>query len=906
MDCNEEEQMQRRRQEALLKRPWVADASNEAGPSKRTCEIREMHEENVNNNAHADSFREFIDSVCRDAISSHRHSRVLLRSDPNNVAQRSTSLEEIPNQRVLNHGVRMDRNHHVSHRDNAQNNVSNFSVRSNDIAINAHRAFRSQIDNLSVVQMCHVCNECYVGIKVFQTQDGPKCARCKSESGAHRFSVWNNMDPKEQPHVLAVLTQVEEMLIARISLILQVSHAPGGQYKYSGHTISFPQYIQSVTSLLSPRVENLDVLIVHRRGDGGRNYDCFVKRNAVRLLPERATDISDRLSTVVLEINDPVRPLDENVNISRDQHIDSIHHPTSFASRRPNTLHEMEQIRVWLETSEDETSDLVEWPDLGASPINEYNIEGLFDMAFPTLFPTGEGEWLQPRSMKIRLHEYAEHLMKYRDHRFAKHPRFRYFIMSMIMRHRSQATGAVFVKKNAEESLPATIHELRTQLETLPDARLAEKVMKFATTLRDMQWPDLHQLMPGTAPRDPVAARKWHCNNVIQHPHILAKYMHLRYTIFREEVLTKFHGATEFWSRYEWQHRGSPHIHRFLWLRDAPDMDGLDWEDAAQVQHAKSFFDRIVHAWNPRDVHQRNIQLQRNALDDPCLLRTNQIFKTDVQRDYENLVNHVEHHTLCSEGYCLRKKGSVMKPVTSTYVVLKYIAKYAAKSEKVYESYRDMLLQISCIEDPEEPAARAYKRFLSETIVEQDIGAQETCHMLLSLPLIECSRAFVVLNVGRKVFQKIQRHHGFIVPDNSFIHAYMDRPPQMEHLPLIEVARSWTYSERRKNEPWKPREKAAVVRVWPHFHAAPSDDSEQFEEFCWSELVLYKPFRTFDVDIGIVKEVIIERWRSFRYHAWHIKRAEEEETLVDDDDEETEFHRSETNRDQDEWEIISV
>eukprot|EP01018_Ginkgo_biloba_P035772 Gb_33711 [translate_table: standard] len=862
MDCNQEEQMQRRRQEALLKRPWVADASNEAGPSKRTCEIREMHEENVNNNTHTDSFGEFIDSVRRDAISLHRHPRVLLRSDPNNVVQRSTSVEAIPNQPVLNHGLRMDINHHESHRDNAQNNASNFSVRSDDIAINAHRAFRSRIDNLSIVQMCHVCNECYVGIKVFQTQDGPKCARCKSERGAHRFSMWNNMDPKEQPHVLAVLTQVEEMLISRISPILQVSHAPGGQ-----------------------------------RGDGGKNYDCFVKQSRVmnalsfkvrfdkyyagvvidedevRFLPERATDISDQLSTVVLEINDPVRPLDENVNISRDQHIDSIHHPTSFASRRPNTLREMEQIWVWLETSEDEPSDLVEWPDLGASPINEYNTEGLFDMAFPTLFPTGEGKWLQPRSMKIRLHEYAEHLMKYRDHRFATHPRFRYFIMNMIMRHRSQATGAVFVKKNAEESLPLIIHELRTQLETLLDARLAKKVMKFATTLRgtcaywskclrelsdmihqigcptifftlsaaDIQWPDLHQLMPGTAPRDPVAARKWRCDNVIQHPHIIAKYMHLRYTIFREEVLTKFHGAIEFWRRYEWKHRGSPHIHEFLWLCNAPDMDRLDWEDATQVQHTKSFFDRIVHAWNPRDVHQRNIQLQRNALDDPCLLRINQIFETDVQRDYENLVNRVERHTLCSEGYCLRKKGSVM--------VCRYNAPWELRNESI--------------------------------------------------------RAFVVLNVGRKVFQKIQRHHGFIVPDNSFIHAYMDCPPQMEHLPLIEVARSWTYSECRKNEPWKPREKVAIVRVWPRFHVAPSDDFEQFEEFCWSELVLYKPFRTFDVDIGIVKEVIIERWRSFRYHAWHIKCAEEEETLVDDDDEEIEFHRSETNRDQDEWEIIS-
>ena len=39
------------------------------------------------------------------------------------------------------------------------------------------------------------------------------------------------MDPGKKPHVLAVLTQVEEMLISRANPILQVTHAHGGQYK---------------------------------------------------------------------------------------------------------------------------------------------------------------------------------------------------------------------------------------------------------------------------------------------------------------------------------------------------------------------------------------------------------------------------------------------------------------------------------------------------------------------------------------------------------------------------------------------------------------------------------------------------------------------------------------------------
>ena len=48
------------------------------------------------------------------------------------------------------------------------------------------------------------------------------------------------MDLGIQPLLLAVLTQVEEMLISRANPVLQVTHAHGGQYKYSGHTICFP------------------------------------------------------------------------------------------------------------------------------------------------------------------------------------------------------------------------------------------------------------------------------------------------------------------------------------------------------------------------------------------------------------------------------------------------------------------------------------------------------------------------------------------------------------------------------------------------------------------------------------------------------------------------------------------
>ena len=39
--------------------------------------------------------------------------------------------------------------------------------------------------------------------------------------------------------------------------------------------------------------------------------------------------------------------------------------------------------------------------------MNEYNTEGLFDMAFTKLFPTGDADWLQPHICNVELHEYA-------------------------------------------------------------------------------------------------------------------------------------------------------------------------------------------------------------------------------------------------------------------------------------------------------------------------------------------------------------------------------------------------------------------------------------------------------------------------------------------------------------------
>ena len=89
------------------------------------------------------------------------------------------------------------------------------------------------------------------------------------------------MDPRIQLYVLFCLTQVEEMLISRVNPVLQVTHARGGQLKYSGHTISFPQDITNIVTSLPRIISELDIFIVNKNSNDEKSYEFFVSRSRV-------------------------------------------------------------------------------------------------------------------------------------------------------------------------------------------------------------------------------------------------------------------------------------------------------------------------------------------------------------------------------------------------------------------------------------------------------------------------------------------------------------------------------------------------------------------------------------------------------------------------------------------------
>ena len=120
-------------------------------------------------------------------------------------------------------------------------------------------------------------------------------------------------------------------------------------------------------------------------------------------------------------------------------------------------------------------------------------------------------------------------------------------------------------------------------------------------------------------------------------------------------------GVTDYWLRFEWQHRGSPHVHGLAWLPNAPDMEQLlsspDTSDAAKEEITK-FADSIVTTLNPAVLPDgSNIDDAPSPKTDPHIC--NQVYGDiqDLDKDLIDLVATCQHHTRCSAAYCLRTRN---------------------------------------------------------------------------------------------------------------------------------------------------------------------------------------------------------------------------------------------------------
>lgn len=292
----------------------------------------------------------------------------------------------------------------------------------------------------------------------------------------------------------------------------------------------------------------------------------------------------------------------------------------------------------------------------------------------------------------------------------------------------------------------------------------------FTLSMADLHWPELHKeiaKMPGAPNPYEEGLTERQCferrrRNLREYPHLAATYLNRRWQSLKKHVLDHIvpggHSKVlDHWFRYEWQARGSGHIHGFLWCQGAPNMDRLDWSDDDAVEAARAYFASSITAFNPltgaaapeveatlHDMTNREVRRARHPDIDHGELANRvqmhgRVLNGDRQctvgckrrrggeeycrfaapwecTDHANLF--IEHGPLLpnkrrkitfeprrNDAWLNRHNKLLLiawrancdiQPVLDKHSAMAYIAKYASKSEEETTTYRQLMLHAVC------------------------------------------------------------------------------------------------------------------------------------------------------------------------------------------------------------------
>ena len=118
--------------------------------------------------------------------------------------------------------------------------------------------------------------------------------------------------------------------------------------------------------------------------------------------------------------------------------------------------------------------------------------------------------------------------------------------------------------------------------------------------------------------------------------------------------------ANDYWLRFEWQHRSSPHVHGVAWLPNAPNVEQLLTSDEVPDSIREEIIkcsDRIVTTLNPAQSSTADSDTQWPVpVTKPHICNMSYLDVQDYHQDICDLVTTCQRHTRCSEAYCLRTR----------------------------------------------------------------------------------------------------------------------------------------------------------------------------------------------------------------------------------------------------------
>ncbi|XP_044717935.1 PIF1-like helicase domain-containing protein [Hirsutella rhossiliensis] len=215
-------------------------------------------------------------------------------------------------------------------------------------------------------------------------------------------------------------------------------------------------------------------------------------------------------------------------------------------------------------------------PSIRRTPIDEFNrSQPLLSLAFPTLYPDGKADFVEPRLRSITYQDYLAHAMRWHDGRFARHKTWPFVALNTMLRAQVRKRSDYFVKQRDSRRQPLTRADLEEAMAgpDEPEAQaLIQSITRQAAVIRapghiaDYHWESLYRHMPrfDEWQAAPEAARMALSRQLLRdNAHIAAYHFYKRYTLFRTIVLKQKFNLTDSWGRYEWGERNDGQINHY-------------------------------------------------------------------------------------------------------------------------------------------------------------------------------------------------------------------------------------------------------------------------------------------------------------------------------------------------------
>jgi len=140
-------------------------------------------------------------------------------------------------------------------------------------------------------------------------------------------------------------------------------------------------------------------------------------------------------------------------------------------------------MKIELQSFVSREQPVIPWPSTDTTPASEFTTPYFFTMAFPCLFPYGKGDFHINRPMTCpTLHDWAEHLLWYKDGRFARHKVWKFVVHNMIMRKHALEQSRYFVDQQLGDP-QLTVADLQERL-ARGDTSFSNKLLYFGANLR--------------------------------------------------------------------------------------------------------------------------------------------------------------------------------------------------------------------------------------------------------------------------------------------------------------------------------------------------------------------------------------------------------------------------------------